>query len=92
MMKFKRGDPLPRFPRGSLDSGNADVRMKLGHLLASSPYGGLALQRALAYLVRRSSFRQACCGLLSGGPIKSSVYLVKKMSKYWGRFGSGGTL
>lgn len=83
MMTFRRGDRLPRIPRRLIDAGDIEARMKLGHRLAASPYGDLALQRAIAFLVRSSSFKQACCGLLSGGPLKSTKYLWSKMKKYW---------
>jgi translocator assembly and maintenance protein 41 len=40
-----------------------------------------ALQRALKSIVRRSSMRQACLGLLSAGPARAGLYLVEKMKK-----------
>lgn len=70
----KRGDALPRSVRKQEDV--------IGEYLASSRYGTLALQRALASIVRRSSFRQACLGALSAGPIRSIKYVSAKVSKF----------
>jgi len=70
----KRGNPLPRSVRNQRD--------ELGEYLASSMYGTLALQRALASIVRRSSFRQACLGALSAGPMRSIKYVSAKIAKF----------
>ena len=75
----KRGDKLPRAMR----SVDHDTRRKaLGEYIASSPYGALALQRALASIVRRSSFRQACLGIVSAGPLRSLRYVSAKVAKF----------
>jgi mitochondrial translocator assembly and maintenance protein 41 len=74
MASQKRGDALPRSVQQQ-ENG-------IGEYLASSRYGTLALQRALASIVRRSSFRQACLGALSAGPIRSVKYVSAKMMKF----------
>ncbi len=82
MTGLRRGDKLPRIPLYMIESTSDESRITLGHHLASSPYGELALQRALARIVRTSSMQQACCGILSGGPLKSIKYVARKMTKY----------
>lgn len=80
--RLRRGDKLPRIPRYLIESTSNESRIRLGHHLASSPYGELALQRALARIVRRPSMQQTCCGILSGGPLKSIKYVARKIAKY----------
>lgn len=82
MTRLRRGDKLPRIPRYLIESTSDESRIKLGHHLASSPFGELALQRALARIVRTSSMQQTCCGILSGGPVKSITYIARKIAKY----------
>ena len=71
----KRGDAIPRSVRKHVDN-------ELAEYLASSRYGTLALQRALASIVRKSSFRQACLGALSAGPMRSIKYVSAKIAKF----------
>lgn len=81
----KRGDKLPKSVRiqAARDNfGSVDANWELGDYLASSRYGTLALQRALASIVRTSSFRQACLGALAAGPTRSIKYVSAKIAKF----------
>jgi translocator assembly and maintenance protein 41 len=84
IVKLKRGDKLPKSAKLLTTSEQADMthRLDLGKYLASSPYGALALQRAMASIVRRSSFRQGLLGIISAGPFRSAKYLSAKVAKY----------
>lgn len=78
----RRGDPFPKSVRKQVARDQVHSSSDLAEYLASSRYGTLALQRALASIVRRSSFRQACLGALSAGPIRSIKYVSAKISKF----------